>query len=764
MKPLTIDKNTVRQQGIKNSTSFGIKSSGLHHILGILRNQLYSDKALAVIREYTCNAVDAHTEAGCPERPIEVTFATRMQPTFKVRDFGPALTDDEISDVYAFYGESTKRNSNDQIGMLGIGSKSAFAYGDNFVINSFIDGKKHTYNAFIDPSQVGQISKLSVEDSDEENGIEIVVPVKDGDADEFVQKGKTLFEWFKVRPIVKGTSQFKYNDSKTLFSGKGWQWREGNNDRYNRGDAMVVMGNIGYPVTEYDLNLAYEDDYRNLLTENLVLTLDIGDVEISASREKLQFTEHTRKSIKKTLERVQSEIATQISKQFGECKTLFDAKCLYGSVFQTTSPLYSLRDSISKHLTWNGKKVDCSSFSCYNTAGVGLMKYKKSFRSGRYTGQEDNTIHCEKDVVVILNDVGHRRGSMGKILPLIHNEGKTPYLIVFDGYKNQRIDGKSSVSKTAKQVEKAWKSETSFDGEMLRLSELPQHKLSEFDGYQKASGGSSYKANAKHSAKCFEYDFKDSPDRSYHTKKSDFWKIAELDIENESGVYVIIDKFHIEKPRVDGFGSTQDPHRLSNWKGTLEQAGIKMPQHIYAFKGGQRDKIEGKDGWVDLFTWVAVQLSNKITDANLHQAWIDIQAIDVLHQYKEDSSRYYGSSTEQVCASLNKIERNLVSKSGTMCDYLSKYNEMRQDKDVRKTIKAVQEIAKDFGVDFKCPKGVVKSYDIKKLFIEMWKKYGMLPLVDRNTWGYEWQSKAATEITNYINVIDVCNASNSTVE
>ena len=57
--------------------------------------------------------------------------------------------------------------------MLGIGSKAAFAYGDNFVINSFINAKKHTYNAFIDPSQVGQISKLDVSATDEPDGIEM---------------------------------------------------------------------------------------------------------------------------------------------------------------------------------------------------------------------------------------------------------------------------------------------------------------------------------------------------------------------------------------------------------------------------------------------------------------------------------------------------------------------------------------------------------------------------------------------------------------
>ncbi|HCX75725.1 MAG TPA: hypothetical protein DHU93_10300, partial [Algoriphagus sp.] len=100
-----------------------------------------------------------------------VTIPTPLNLEFKVRDFGPALSDEEVRDVYAFYGESTKRETNDQTGMLGIGSKSAFSYGDNFVINSFLDGVKTTWNAFIDPSQVGQISKLSQESTNEENGI-----------------------------------------------------------------------------------------------------------------------------------------------------------------------------------------------------------------------------------------------------------------------------------------------------------------------------------------------------------------------------------------------------------------------------------------------------------------------------------------------------------------------------------------------------------------------------------------------------------------
>ena len=221
MKLQPINSNRLQSDGVKKSVKFGIKEGGIAHIFNVLRNQLYSDKILAVVREYTCNAVDANVEAGKRDVPGIVTIHNRLNSNFIVRDYGNALSDEDIENIYAFYGESTKRNTNDQVGMLGIGSKAAFAYGDNFVINSFIDGKKHTYNAFIDPSQVGQISKLSEEDSDEKDGIEIIVPVKEGDFSEFESRARQLFKYFPVKPIILGVENFEYAEKSLLFEGEG---------------------------------------------------------------------------------------------------------------------------------------------------------------------------------------------------------------------------------------------------------------------------------------------------------------------------------------------------------------------------------------------------------------------------------------------------------------------------------------------------------------------------------------------------------------
>ena len=296
----TSKQTTLKQSDDFKSFQFGIKESGLSHIFNVLRNQLYSDKDLALIRENSCNAVDAHTEVGNADIPIKVTLPTQMTPEFKVRDFGRGLTENQIAEIYAMYGESTKRGSNEQIGQLGLGCKSAFAYGDNFVINSYVDGTKTTYIAFIDPSVVGQISKMGSEDTKEENGIEIVIPVKSDDYSEFYDKAVRLFKYFKVIPNVRGASQEQLkNDLKRdeVIVGK---------DNWNlvKGESHAVMGNIAYPLDSGALNINWQDDRAELISSGVVIDFAIGDLEISASREALQYTDRTKSIILKKLESI----------------------------------------------------------------------------------------------------------------------------------------------------------------------------------------------------------------------------------------------------------------------------------------------------------------------------------------------------------------------------------------------------------------------------------------------------------------------------
>ncbi len=174
----------VRSHDFEES-EFGIDQEDISFVIDLLRNQIYSNKPLAVIREYSTNAVDAHAEVGIGDTPIEVTLPTKFEPTFKVHDLGTGLTDEEIRNLYTRYCKSTKRNSNAFTGQLGIGCKAGFAYGDNFGIISYNNGTKNTYNAQIDESSKGKVILMDSSPTTEPNGMEIVISVADTDVRTF---------------------------------------------------------------------------------------------------------------------------------------------------------------------------------------------------------------------------------------------------------------------------------------------------------------------------------------------------------------------------------------------------------------------------------------------------------------------------------------------------------------------------------------------------------------------------------------------------
>ena len=739
---------SVASSGIQESVTFGIKESGMAHIMGVLRNQLYSDKVLAVVREYACNAVDANVEAGKADTPITVTLPNRMNPYFKVRDNGLGLTQEDVNDIYAFYGESTKRNSNDQIGMLGIGSKAAFAYGDNFVINSYVNGKKIMYNAYIDESQRGQISKLGEKDTSKPDGVEIVVPVRDDDYQEFQTKAEGLFKWFKVRPEVKGCPEFNYEDQKDiLFSGTGWRWLQADN-RWHSGSSHVIMGNIGYPIDQSGLNLTDEDyqNYNNLLSESLVLEMNIGDVEISASREKLQFTEYTRKNILAKLETVRDELVDKIQEEFEDCKTLFDAKCLLGELFDYQSGLYSLRDTLLKRMKFNGKPITDWQFNA-DEEGLTLTRAKKFGYQGKHRMEEQYKIDCAKNVVVIYNDLGHRRSLMGRVYPLVITEDKNVYMVEAKGYhpsKGSKVSDKKVLAN--------WKKKSSFDGKMLTLSELPLHKLSEF-GFAPSYSASTVDKDVKHSLQCFQPDWKAIKElRSWHRKKADFWEGAAADMD-AGGVYLIIDKF--EPFDLRGVRTSQC---LAELKDNLEQVGVKLPD-FYAFKIKSRSKVENKPEWQRLDKWVEEKLKELMAD-NQQQA-ADARYIRRLNE----NIGKQGWDAQEIRSHREHVLDRVLEKLNTTSEFMEfweRHDIMQGSVEGTKNLNAVLDIAKHYSIDIndKLP----PTFDLKKLADRISKKYGMLTILDSGKWMNCWNSnedvhkERASQIANYIMVVDCCEA------
>lgn len=169
--------------GMGETTQFKMKASAM--AFKILSNSLYKDKYGAIVRELACNALDSHKMAGKEDVPFEIYCPTYIDSHFRIRDYGTGLSEADVMNVYCTYFESTKTQSNDMIGCFGLGSKTPFSYSDSFTINSYFNGMKYNFCAYLDASGMPNVSKLFEEETDDPDGVEVVLDVNDSDISNF---------------------------------------------------------------------------------------------------------------------------------------------------------------------------------------------------------------------------------------------------------------------------------------------------------------------------------------------------------------------------------------------------------------------------------------------------------------------------------------------------------------------------------------------------------------------------------------------------
>lgn len=289
------EERVVTSRGVAASGEFGLSYKDSAHIMSILRNKTYSDKVLAVLREYGSNAWDAHRMVGKADLPIKVTLPKATDPTLSIRDFGPGLSDEDVFTVYTQYGASTKRNSDATVGMLGIGSKSAFAYSDSFTIVSYHGGMKRMYVAVLDATNKGIINRLFEEPCGDETGVDIRIAVKPENIYEFETKARKIFQHFVPLPEINIEFPAPPPPKIPLKAGVLFDDDDTMRQRVqyygSNGEWTAVMGCVGYRI---NLDQVSDRLPRFIVKIRGLLHFDIGEVQVSASREELEYTEQTK--------------------------------------------------------------------------------------------------------------------------------------------------------------------------------------------------------------------------------------------------------------------------------------------------------------------------------------------------------------------------------------------------------------------------------------------------------------------------------------
>lgn len=323
--------NEVESSGTLANAGFGISMNS--KVARMLSEQVYSDPILAVVREYTCNAIDAHKMVG-NTAPIHITIPSALNPVWVVRDFGPGLSQAQIMGtpenkfrgLFNTYGHSGKDDSDLFIGGFGLGSKAGFAYTRNtsaFTVTSWHGGMKHVFTAHMNEANLPSITMLACEASNEPNGVEITIPVAIKDIKMFVERTKDVCKFLENKPkFLGGTIEF---DTYTYMSkGKDWKRYALTNYGASYHPTVVVIGGIGYPVASRH----FTGDAQSAINSCFEVQVPIGAVELSLSRESLNYDERTIQYLDALFSRIVREVRDQYGEELKAADSTYYEKCV----------------------------------------------------------------------------------------------------------------------------------------------------------------------------------------------------------------------------------------------------------------------------------------------------------------------------------------------------------------------------------------------------------------------------------------------------
>jgi hypothetical protein len=271
-------------------------------LFNLLADKVYTDKVKAVIRETWSNALDSHVAAGQTAKFV-TTLPTRLDPVFRVRDFGVGMSHETVLGLYSELMSSSKDDDNTQVGFLGIGSKSPLAISDAFTVTCYDGVEQRSYLISID-AQGGVITELGTVPSTEPRGVEVKVPVPESLIGEFGPKAAEIAVGFGpdaptgLRDNGSGADVLSgaYLADEGVLS---WRIVSGH-DVADGANIVVRQGPVLYPVSDYTLTDG--SGVRRWSSYQLIVDIPLGTADVSPDRESLSLDFDTKANLARLLQ------------------------------------------------------------------------------------------------------------------------------------------------------------------------------------------------------------------------------------------------------------------------------------------------------------------------------------------------------------------------------------------------------------------------------------------------------------------------------
>jgi hypothetical protein len=494
--------------------------------------------------------------------------------------------------VYISFGDSSKRNTNDQTGCLGLGSKSAFAYVDNFTLTSYHGGFKSVYSAFIDESEIGKITRLTCEPSDEPTGIEVAIAVKSGDYRQFSDKCFDVLRWFNPKPIIHNDNhlqqQIDQSDSNPVLATDKWVICKSNSTHWNRINLKVVMGNVAYPVNLDALGIGsqFRDYVLSFRYMDIILKAPIGAVKNNASREALDYNPKTQSWLFNALADFKMGVGAELSKQMASANTMWEALLLYRDL--------SDKVGTRNKLSYRGVEID----SPYITLPK-IIKARKVCKNRNNNLKWDDASHIlpVSNTRIFVDNGSVKRNELFGRIASYGDLNEQTYLLQFDSQAS---------------ADEFFSKDILEGCPMIDLAEAPYVKPTR-------------KSGAVKSVYSEAYQFKTQSG----WRNADYWQPCQIDIANGGGIYVVISHY-------TPVSSTTCLSGIERLVKQLKQCGIDLP--VYGVRGKTAQTLGA--GWKSYETYRRELFDELTVKHGLKLKW-DVSTTVIKHILRDFCSSKY---------------------------------------------------------------------------------------------------------------------------
>jgi hypothetical protein len=173
---------------------------------------------------------------------------------------------------------------------------------------------------FKNEAGIPSVAKMAETPTESTNGLSVKLSIKPEDHIPFQNRLSSSLKYFETKPEVVGHSNFKFDPLPVdPIRGDGWFISAAG---YSSHPVIAVQGGVGYKVDmAHIFPELTEHEAKFIKAVHLVLTFEIGQIDIPPSREEVRYDKKTIANIVKSIKTVREQLTPQIEQRIAHIPT-----------------------------------------------------------------------------------------------------------------------------------------------------------------------------------------------------------------------------------------------------------------------------------------------------------------------------------------------------------------------------------------------------------------------------------------------------------